>query len=76
MRDEVLLKPDEVARLCGVGSRTIRRWRTEGRGPKFRVLTPRVFRYDRSDVDEWLRRQAATDGNSTAVALAAGHAGE
>jgi excisionase family DNA binding protein len=44
------LKPDEVARLLGVSTRTLRRWREAGTGPAWRRLSYRTVRYDAKTV--------------------------
>ena len=58
-----LLKEGEVASWLNIRLATLRRWRFEGRGPKFLKLGSAV-RYRSADVQEWL--QKCPSGGSTA----------
>jgi len=49
----------QVAGLIGVSTETLRRWRRKSIGPTAARLGPRVVRYERSAVDEWLRTRGA-----------------
>lgn len=51
--DEVLLRPDDVAAWINQSPVTLRRWRAEGRGPRF-VLIERHPRYRTGDVRDYL----------------------
>jgi predicted DNA-binding transcriptional regulator AlpA len=51
---EQLLNERELARLFHVSVGTLRYWRAEGRGPRFRKIG-QLVRYAPSDVSEWLR---------------------
>jgi predicted DNA-binding transcriptional regulator AlpA len=53
------LTTDELARVLGVDSSTVRRWRTSRpvQGPPFVQLSERVTMYSAYDVEEWLRSQ-------------------
>ena len=51
------LTTDELARVLGVDSSTVRRWRTSrpAQGPPFVQLSERVTMYSSYDVEQWLR---------------------
>jgi len=49
-----LLTPHEVAALLRVHPQTLRRWRADGEGPAYLMLSERVLRYRREDIDAWL----------------------
>jgi len=44
----------EAAQLLSLSEKTLQAWRYKGEGPKFLEPRPRVIRYLRSDVIEWL----------------------
>lgn len=50
---EVLIDEKELARLIRVSIATLRYWRSEGKGPRFRKVGQMV-RYSPSDVAAWL----------------------
>jgi predicted DNA-binding transcriptional regulator AlpA len=50
---ETLLDEKELARLIRVSIGTLRYWRSEGRGPRFRKVG-QLVRYAPSDISEWL----------------------
>lgn len=50
-----LLTDEQAAALLSVEPRTLRLWRNT-RGLPFLRVTPKVIRYRRSDIDEWLAR--------------------
>ncbi|MDN5855537.1 MAG: helix-turn-helix domain-containing protein, partial [Actinomycetia bacterium] len=50
------LSPAQVARMLGVTTETLRRWRRLGSGPVARRVGPRLVRYDRVAVQAWLDR--------------------
>ena len=54
-----LLTTSEVAALLRVNRSTLSRWRSLGIGPRVTWLSPSVPRYQRADVQDWLRRAAA-----------------
>jgi excisionase family DNA binding protein len=54
-----LLSPSEVAEELGVTVETLRRWRRSGIGPAARRLGPRLVRYERARVREWLAARGA-----------------
>jgi len=51
-----LLTTEEVAKVVGVDTSTVRRWRTSNpvQGPPFIKISDRVTKYSAADVDEWL----------------------
>ena len=51
-----LLTAREVAALLKVSEVTLRRWRREGKGPRW-LWTEGSARYRRGDIEEWLRRR-------------------
>ena len=59
---EALLNEKQVAETLGLSLAALRRWRYEGRGPKFLKLYAAV-RYSPVDVQEWL--QGCPSGGSS-----------
>jgi excisionase family DNA binding protein len=61
-RDEdELLTEEELAKELKVSSRTLQRWRHEGRGPRWRRVG-KGARYRRGDVQAWLDAQEGGSG--------------
>ena len=54
-----LMTTAEVAELLKVNRSTLSRWRSLGIGPRVTWLSPSIPRYQRADVQDWLRRAAA-----------------
>ena len=50
---EILIDEKELARLIRVSIPTLRYWRSEGKGPRFRKVG-QLVRYAPSDVTAWL----------------------
>ncbi|PZS26323.1 MAG: hypothetical protein DLM59_18530 [Pseudonocardiales bacterium] len=50
-----LLKPPEAAQLVRMSVETLKRWRRQGIGPQSTRVGPRAIRYDRGEVERWLR---------------------
>jgi predicted DNA-binding transcriptional regulator AlpA len=50
MSKETYLSAEELATLWGVSNNTLRKWRWEGKGPRFTKLGARVV-YRQSDID-------------------------
>ncbi len=53
-----VLKNDEVAALIGIAGDTLKRWRVQGKGPRYRKIgTSRqgAVCYDRAEVEAWLK---------------------
>ncbi|MEI7607004.1 MAG: helix-turn-helix domain-containing protein [Rhodospirillaceae bacterium] len=57
-----LLTTAEAARRITVTTRTLERWRTDGRGPRHLRLSTGVIRYDEHAIEEFL---AASERRST-----------
>lgn len=49
-----ILTPKEVAAYVRFSEKTLERWRTEGRGPKYIRINDRTVRYAMSDIQAWL----------------------
>nr|WP_265447188.1 helix-turn-helix domain-containing protein [Flexivirga meconopsidis] len=47
--------PKELAAHLGMTESGLRGWRARGVGPKWVILAPKVVRYRRADVEEWIR---------------------
>jgi excisionase family DNA binding protein len=54
----MLMNEKQVAEFLGVTVSALRRWRFEGRGPRFFRLEGRLVRYRQEDVEGWLSAQA------------------
>ena len=56
MPNKRLLNTRETAALVGVSVRTLEDWRyrDEGQGPPFIVVSPRCVRYDLAEVEAWI----------------------
>jgi excisionase family DNA binding protein len=54
MTEQRLLTRPEVAKIVGLGVRTLERWARQGIGPVPVKAGPRAVRYRREDVDAWL----------------------
>jgi hypothetical protein len=50
----VLVDEHVAARELGLSVRTLRNWRVNGRGPRFRRLSRRAVRYHRDDLAEYV----------------------
>lgn len=57
-----LLNEKEVAQLLHLSIGTLRDWRWDNKGPKFRKLG-RAVRYDSADVDQWINSLPTGGGN-------------
>lgn len=55
-QSERLLTQDEVADWLQVTTRTLKRWRDEGKGPRHQRVQ-NMIRYRRSDIESWLDLQ-------------------
>jgi predicted DNA-binding transcriptional regulator AlpA len=64
--DSPLLNEKEVAALLGVTVHALRRWRFEGRGPRFSRVEGRLVRYRPEDVESWLAAQPVGGGKEAA----------
>ena len=61
MHEPRFLKTSEAARILGLQSKTLERWRWAGRGPAYRKLGSAV-RYDSRELERWAEscRRAST----------------
>jgi predicted DNA-binding transcriptional regulator AlpA len=57
----------ELARQASISTAVLRKWRREGKGPRF-VKLGRLVRYLTRDVDAWLDEQAVRTENQSRVA--------
>lgn len=66
----------EAAEYLGVSVRTLSTWACTGGGPAYSLPRPRMARYHKDDLDQWLlaskRLHTADDGSAAAV-LAEAH---
>jgi len=53
-----LMKPQDLADRLGVALITLRKWRQQGKGPRYIKLGHRTIRYRIEDVEEWEIAQA------------------
>jgi predicted DNA-binding transcriptional regulator AlpA len=51
--------PPALAKILKLHPDTLRRWRREGRGPRFVTIGPRTIRYLFEAVEEWLANTEA-----------------
>ncbi|MGB3414045.1 MAG: helix-turn-helix domain-containing protein [Microbacteriaceae bacterium] len=58
-----LLTSEEVAEQLGLTSRTLLKWRSEGKGPDFIRIANQRVRYTQADVDRWINEQRVQMGN-------------
>jgi excisionase family DNA binding protein len=56
-RSEDFETPAELAERLKIKTRTLQDWRSSGQGPSF-IRVGRVIRYRKSDVEDWLNKQA------------------
>ena len=56
--DEELMTEEQVAKLLTVSVSTVKRLRVSGEGPRSIRISPRVVRYRRQDVLDWMRQRA------------------
>ena len=52
--EDILLTPDDVARMMRVSRRTVSTWRYRGKGPRCVHVTHNCVRYRMSEVRKWL----------------------
>jgi predicted DNA-binding transcriptional regulator AlpA len=55
--NERLVDVQVVSQLTGIKVRTLRKWRTEGRGPAAMRVEGRLVRYSLRVVEDWIRDQ-------------------
>jgi len=56
-QDKELLKPDEVAGILKISRNLLSKLRDRGEGPPAVVISARVIRYRRVDVEEWVEEK-------------------
>jgi predicted DNA-binding transcriptional regulator AlpA len=61
------INESELARQANISTAVLRKWRREGKGPRF-VKLGRLVRYLTRDVDAWLDEQAVRTENKSRVA--------
>lgn len=61
---EPLLKPDVVAKLLGVSTKTLERWRADqgGKGPPYIRISSKIIRYRNTDINAFLEGQMSEKG--------------
>lgn len=69
-----LVPQREVARLLGVKTKTLEKWRWVGEGPPYVKVNGHLVRYELDDVEAWLNSQRRPDhgGRGAAVSERAG----
>jgi excisionase family DNA binding protein len=50
------MNPEEAGKYLGVSLVTLQQWRYQGKGPAYMKIGGKV-RYDRDDLDKWMRSQ-------------------
>jgi DNA-binding transcriptional MerR regulator len=60
------LRTAEVAKLLGLSTRTLEKWRLKGTGPPFERVSSRAVRYDADALEAWRveRRSTSVERNS------------
>jgi predicted DNA-binding transcriptional regulator AlpA len=56
-----LIDEKEAAHLLGTAVATLRNWRSQGTGPKFRKIGLRLVRYYRSDLVDFIEDDTSKD---------------
>lgn len=59
VRERGWLTPAETSRWIEVSEETLRRWRRAGTGPTWHRHGPRLIRYERNAVQQWLSKPGA-----------------
>jgi predicted DNA-binding transcriptional regulator AlpA len=59
--DEELMKEEDVAKLLLISHSSMKRLRASGDGPPYIRVSPRVVRYRRRDVLEWMEQGGARE---------------
>lgn len=65
---ETHLDEKQLAEKLRISIGTLRLWRTEGKGPRFRKVGDQLVRYAPSDVNDWLTRRPSGGEIPTEVA--------
>ena len=58
----VRLSAKEAADHIGISRSTLSKWRMRGEGPRWHRVGPRLVRYFKDEVDEWLEECDRKDG--------------
>jgi predicted DNA-binding transcriptional regulator AlpA len=64
---ETFLDEKQLAQRLRVSIGTLRLWRAEGKGPRFRKVGDQLVRYAPSDVNDWLSRRPSGGEVASAV---------
>lgn len=51
---DIFYTQEQVSIMLGVATRTLKRWRLAGDGPRWHQYNHKTVRYRRRDVEEWL----------------------
>jgi predicted site-specific integrase-resolvase len=68
VRQPLVVTEGEAARLLAVSKAALRRWRREGRGPRFTRLE-RCVRYDLRAIERFLAENSSSASGSRAVCV-------
>jgi predicted DNA-binding transcriptional regulator AlpA len=66
-----LLEPAEAAYVLNLSVPTLARWRMTGIGPRFVRPAPRVVRYRRADLEQWIGSSVRSTSEADARARGA-----
>ena len=55
--DDRLVGEHTVSAITGIKTRTLRKWRRQGRGPRVKRIEGRLIRYSLQDLHDWMRDQ-------------------
>lgn len=58
--DKEFLTSKEVAAMLGIGEQSLRRWRTQGKGPPFVKIEGARIIYERSRLESWISKSGGT----------------
>jgi predicted DNA-binding transcriptional regulator AlpA len=62
-----LLRTPDAAKRLGCAKQTLERWRTEGVGPKFVRLSPKIVAYDPSDLAAFVEARKVSSTSEPAA---------
>jgi predicted DNA-binding transcriptional regulator AlpA len=54
---DVALTPKHAARYLGISEASLRLWRYRGEGPRYFRAGPKLVRYRRVDLDQWIEQR-------------------
>ena len=52
--DTTIFSAKEASRILGISEAALADWRKKGRGPAFFKAGPRLLKYRKADLDEWI----------------------